>query len=313
MSEIPTVMRAAAIDEFGPADRLTVHKLPTPVAGPGEVLVRVEFAGVQPTDAAIRDGWTPPGATIEFPQILGNEFAGTIVRVGAGVTEFEAGQQVSGFRVLGCYAEYLAVPASQTVVKPEKVDWLTAGAVSASGQTAHTALERLGARPGETILIHGAAGGVGTMAVQLARHRGLRVIGTGSKQNQEYLRTLGAIPVVYGEGELDRLREAAPDGIDLAFDTAGHGNLRVAAELVADRGRIGTIVEPPLAVETGGLWLNSDRSARRLRELLDLCARGELRVTVRKEYPLDAAADAHRDVSAGHGRGKVVLRIGGGS
>ncbi|ATY16613.1 NADP-dependent oxidoreductase [Amycolatopsis sp. AA4] len=303
-------MRAAAIDEFGPAEGLTVHKVPVPVAGPGEVLVRVEAAGVQPTDVAIRDGWTPPGVTIQFPQILGNEFSGTIVQVGAEVTEFEAGQQVAGFRSLGCYAEYVNVPASQAAVKPEKVDWQTAGALSASGQTAHTALERLSAKPGETILIHGAAGGVGSMAVQLARHRGLRVVGTGSEQNQEYLRTLGAIPVVYGEGELDRLREAAPDGIDLAFDTAGHGNLRLAAELVADRSRIGTIVEPPLAAETGGQWLNSDRSAGRLRELLDLCARGELRVHVRKEYPLDDAASAHREVAEGHGRGKVVLRIG---
>lgn len=310
MSGIPTVMRAAAIDEFGPAERLTVHKVPTPVAEPGQVLVRVEAAGVQPTDVAIRDGWTPPGATIEFPQILGNEFAGTIVQAGAGVTEFVTGQQVAGFRALGCYAEYVTVPVSQAALKPEKVDWLTAGALSASGQTAHTALERLGARSGETILIHGAAGGVGSMAVQLARLRGLRVIGTGSEQNQEYLRALGATPVIYGEGEVDRIREAAPDGIDLAFDTAGHGNLHIATEVVADRGRIGSIVEPPLAAELGVQWLNSDRSARRLRELLDLCARGELRVTVRSEYSLDDAADAHREVAAGHGRGKVVLRIG---
>ncbi|MFD2473609.1 NADP-dependent oxidoreductase [Amycolatopsis silviterrae] len=310
MTGIPEVMRAAAIDEFGPAERLAVHELPTPLAGPGEVLVRVEAAGVQPTDVAIRDGWTPPGATIEFPQVLGNEFAGTIVQVGAGATGFEAGQQVAGFRVLGCYAEYVSAPASQVVLKPEGVDWLTAGALSASGQTAHTALERLGARSGETILIHGAAGGVGSMAVQLSHHRGLRVIGTGSARNQEYLRALGATPVVYGDGELDRIREAAPDGIDLAFDTAGHGNLRTAAEIVADRGRIGSIVEPALATETGGQWITSDRSARRLRELLDLCARGELRVEVRAEYPLEAAASAHREVSTGHGRGKVVLRIG---
>ncbi|WP_244223657.1 NADP-dependent oxidoreductase [Amycolatopsis circi] len=310
MSEIPAVMRAAAIDEFGPAERLTVHQLPTPVAGPGEVLVRVEAAGVQPTDVAIRDGWTPPGATVEFPQILGNEFAGTIVQAGTGVTEFEAGQQVAGFRVLDCYAEYVNVPVSQVTLKPESVDWLTAGALSASGQTAHTALERLAARSGETILIHGAAGGVGSMAVQLARDRGLRVIGTGSAENQGYLRALGAIPVIYGEGELDRLREAAPEGIDLAFDTAGHENLRTAAEMVADRGRIGSIVEPALAAELGAQWIASDRSARRLGEVLDLCARGELRVTVRAEYPLEDAASAHRDVAAGHGRGKVVLRIG---
>lgn len=303
------LMRAAAIDEFGPADHLTVRRLPVPPIGEAEVLVRVEAAGVQLTDAAIRAGWTPPGTTIEFPQVLGNEFSGTIVQIGSEVKGAREGDQVAGFRVLDCYAEYVSVPANQVVAKPENVDWLTAGALSASGQTAHTALERLAARPGETVLIHGAAGGVGSMAVQLARHRGLRVIGTGSVHNQDYLLDLGATPVVYGDGELDRLRQAAPEGIDLALDAAGHGNLHLATQLVEDRRRVGTIVEPVLAADLGGRWVTSDRSQGRLEELLALCSHGELHVTLRAVYELEQVADAHRDVETGHGRGKVALRI----
>lgn len=309
---MPNLMRAAAIDEFGPAERLTVRRLPVPVSGSSEVVVRVEAAGVQLTDAAIRAGWTPPGATIEFPQILGNEFSGTIVRVGSQVADFTVGDEVAGFRVLGCYAEYVSVPASQVAIKPDNMDWLTAGTLSASGQTAHTALERLDARPGETVLIHGAAGGVGSMAVQLARHRGLRVIGTSSVANQKYLRALGATPVVYGDGELDRLREAAAaEGIDLALDAAGHGNLNIATTLVDDRGRVGTIVEPALAAELGCEWITSDRSVGRLSDLLALCSRGDLQVIVRATYGLGRVADAHRDVETGHGRGKVALSIRG--
>lgn len=306
------LMRAAAIDEFGPAERLTVRALPLPRVGDTDVLVRVEAAGVQLTDAAIRAGWTPPGATIEFPQVLGNEFSGTVVRTGSTVEGLAAGDAVAGFRVLGCYADYVAVPADQIVTTPQGVDWLTAGALSASGQTAHTALEALGARTGETILIHGAAGGVGTMAVQLARHRGLRVIGTASALNQDYLRSLGAVPVVYGDGELQRIRQNAPNGVDLALDAAGHGNLRIDTELLSDRERIGTIVEPGLAAELGCRWIRSDRSPHRLRELLNLCASGDLEVTVRAVYDLEQVADAHRDVETGHGRGKVALRVGDG-
>lgn len=298
-------MRAAAIDAFGPARVLTARTVPRPVAGPGELLVRVRTAGVQLTDAAIRDGWTPPGATVEFPQILGNEFAGVVDGVGSGVRGFAVGDEVAGYRVLGCYAEYVNVPAEQVVHKPSGVSWLTAGALSASGQTAHTALERLRVAGGETLLVHGAAGGVGTVAVQLAVARGARVVGTASPANHEYLRSLGAVPVGYGAGQLRRIRAAAPQGVDAALDAAGHGNLRTAVELVGDRDRIGTIVDIGLTRELGCQWISSDRSAARLRELLDACERGELTVTVRKTFPLDQVWRAHLDVetgTAGQGR-----------
>lgn len=305
------VMRAAAIDAFGPAENLTARDVPRPVAGPGAVLVRVRAAGVQLTDAAIRGGWTPPGATIGFPQILGNEFAGVVAGVGPGVTGFAVGAEVAGFRVLGCYAEYVNVPAEQVAHKPAGVPWLTAGALSASGQTAHTALERLRVSEGETLLVHGAAGGVGSMAVQLAVARGARVVGTASPANHEYVRSLGAVPVEYGAGQLQRIRAAAPQGVDAALDTAGHDNLLTAVELVGDRNRIGTIVDIALVKELGCLWISSDRSAARLRELLDLCERGALAVTVRETFPLDEVWKAHLDVETGHGRGKIALVVSG--
>lgn len=305
-------MRAAAIDSFGGAGNLRVHSLPVPEPGPGEVLVRVRSAGVQLTDAAVRAGWTPPGAVIEFPQILGNEFAGVVRRVGPGVDGFTVGDEVVGFRMLGCYAEFVAVSAAQVVRRPTGVSWLEAGALSASGQTAHTALERLDVNAGQTLVVHGAAGGVGSMAVQLAVARGVTVVGTASLANHDYLRSLGAEPVEYGTGQLSRLRAATPRGVDAVLDAAGSDNLLTSIHLVSDRSRIGTIVDFELSGLLGCRWISSDRSAARLTELMELCTHGTLTVTVRKTYTLDTAADAHRDVESGHGRGKVVLVIGGG-
>lgn len=301
------LMRAAAINEHGPASVLREMSLPLPTPGPGEVLVRVHVAGVQLTDAAIRSGWVPPNARIEFPQILGNEFAGTVVAIGDGVDGIEVGRDVLGFRVLGCYAQYVCVHHTQLVDKPPSVSWLTAGTLSASGQTAHTALERLAAKPGETLLVHGAAGGVGSMTVQLARHRGLEVIGTADSAHHRYLEQLGAVPVAYGDGQLERLRAAAAHGIDVVLDAAGHENLRTAVQLVSGRSRIGTIVDAELASELGCRWITSDRSATRLRDLVDLCAYGRMDVHIRATYRLADVAAAHRDVETGHGRGKVAL------
>lgn len=302
-------MRAAAIDAFGPPEALKVRELTRPEAPADGVLVRVIAAGVQLTDAAIRSGWTPPGAVIEFPQILGNEFSGVIERVGVDVGGLRQGDEVAGFNLLNCYAEYVVVPQSQLVVKASNVPWRVAGALSASGQTAHTAFEDLAVGAGDVVLVHGAAGGVGTVFTQLAVTAGATVIGTASETNHDYLRAMGAIPVAYGRGQAERIR-AVGSRVDVAFDAAGHENLRTAVELVDDRDRIATIVDMPLAQELGCRIVRSRRSADRLADLMGRVDRGELRIHIRDSYRLEDVADAHRDVESGHGRGKIVLDIG---
>ncbi|MEU2435873.1 NADP-dependent oxidoreductase [Streptomyces rubradiris] len=303
-------MKAVAFHAFGGPEVLELMDLPIPEPGPGEVRVRVKAAGTQPTDCAVRTGWTPPGFTITFPHITGGDFAGVVDALGEGVTNFSVGDEVLGYRVQLTYAEYLVVPADQIVPKPAALSWEVAGCLSASGQTAHTAIEDLGVGAGETVLINGAAGGVGTIAVQLAVARGAKVIATGREENHAYLRRLGAVPVAYGTGLIDRVRAAAPEGVDAALDTASVEGLRVAAELVKDKERVGTIFAHEAHEELGVRWITSRRSARRLAELAGLVADGELTVHVRKTLPLARAVEAHHELETGHGRGKIVLLAG---
>jgi NADPH:quinone reductase-like Zn-dependent oxidoreductase len=241
--------------------------------------------------------------------VVGNEFAGVVDQVGAGVDGFAVGSEVLGFQTLGSYAEYVAVPADQVVTKPAAMPWEVAGGFSGGAQTAHTTLTQLRVGAGDTVLIHAAAGAVGTVAVQLTREWGATVIGTASEANHDYLRSLGATPVAYGDGLVERVRAAAPQGVDAALDAAGGDALRASLELVKDRERIGTIVEYERGPQLGIPFLRGQRSAARLTELVDLYAAGRLRIHVRATFPLDRAADAHREVERGHGRGKVVLTV----
>lgn len=303
-------MRTAAFSTPGGPEVLVPVELDEPKAAADEVRVRVRAAGVQPSDLAVREGWTPPNTTITYPQVIGNEFAGVIDQVGAEVEGFAVGDEVLGFRTLGSYAEYLTAPTDQIVPKPAGLSWEIAGGLSGAGQTAHTAVEVLEVGPDDTLLVHAAAGAVGTVAVQLAVRRGATVIGTASEGNHEYLRSLGVVPVTYGEGLVERVRAAAPQGVTVVIDAAGEEALRASLELVEDRDRIGTMVAFDLYAELGVRWLGSKRNTARLTELAALCASGELRVQIRRAYPLERAADAHRDVATGHGRGKVVLTVG---
>ncbi|MGI5214762.1 NADP-dependent oxidoreductase [Plantactinospora sp. CA-290183] len=304
-------MRAIAFSEFGPPEVLRLVELPTPAAGPGQVRVRIRAAGVQPYDCALRAGWTPPGVTGGFPRIPGNEFAGVVDQIGPGVgaSGITVGAEVLGFGQLNCYAEYLVVPADQVTAKPPEMPWAVAGGFTAGAQTAHIALAELGLGKGDTLLVHAAAGAVGTVAVQLAVDRGATVIGTAREENHDYLRSLGAIPVAYGDGLLDRVRALAPDGVDAALDGAGGAALEVSLALVPARDRIVTLVEHARAPELGVRTTRNLRSAARLAELADLYAQGRLRIHVRRTYPLARAADAHREVESRHGRGKVVLLV----
>ncbi|MFB4317892.1 NADP-dependent oxidoreductase [Actinomadura sp. 21ATH] len=301
-------MKAAAFTAPGGPEVLRLMDVPDPQAGPGQVRVRVKAAGVQPYDLAIREGWTPPGTPEGYPRIPGNEFAGVVDQAGDGV-RLQVGTEVVGFTRLTAYAEYAVVPADQVTPKPASMPWEIAGGFPAAVMTPHIALEEMAVGPGDTVLIHAAAGGTGTVAVQLARIAGATVIGTASEANHDYLRSLGAIPVAYGEGLAGRVREAAPGGVDAALDGAGGDALMVSLELVKDRDRIITLVEHERAAELGVRTTPFKRSAARLAEAARHYEEGRLRLHVRNAYPLARAADAHREVATGHGRGKVVLLV----
>ncbi|WP_327286896.1 NADP-dependent oxidoreductase [Streptomyces sp. NBC_01198] len=303
-------MRAVVIEEYGGPEVLRLTEVPAPVAGPGQLRVRVRTAGVNPVDTKQRAGYFSATASASFPLRLGNEYAGPVDQVGEGVGGFAVGDEVFGSATGQCYAELVVVEAADAVGKPAPLGWDAAGGLPAVGQTAYTALEQIGGvTAGETLLVHAAAGGVGTVAVQIARLRGAAVIGTASERNHDYLRSLGAVPVAYGPGLVDRVRELAPGGVDAALDAVGGDATAVSLALVADRRRIGTTIDTA-AAETYGFQRVGGRTTPGLRQLAEWCRTGDLDLPSVTGYPLDQVAAAHRQVEAGHTRGKVVLRVG---
>jgi NADPH:quinone reductase-like Zn-dependent oxidoreductase len=304
-------MKAAAFRLVGGPEVMEVMSFPDPQAGPGQVRVRVKTAGVQHYDCGVRSGWTPQGVDIRLPQIPGNEFAGIVDQVGDGVTGLDIGSEVLGFGLLNCYAEYVVVGADQVVSKPGSMTWEEAGGLTGNGQGAYIAMKAIGIGPGDTVLIHGAAGSLGAFAVQLAKEWGATtIIGTASESNHDYVRSLGAIPITYGEGLVERVRALAPNGVDAAFDTAGAEAVRASVDLVQDRNRICTFVAYDLIEELGLRFIRGERSAARLAELVDLHSKGKLRIHIRQTFPLEQVADAHKLIETRHGRGKIILTIG---
>jgi enoyl reductase len=294
-------------DGYGGPEVLHVVDTPVPQPGPSQVLIRVRAAGVQPADTYLRSGRFRQNAAATFPQRLGNEFAGLVEAAGDGATEWSTGDEVIGWVTAAAYAQHVVVEQTDLATKPPELPWPEAGVLSASGQTAASVLTQLAVGPGDVLLIHGAAGGVGSYAVQLAAARGATVIGTASDRNHEYLRGLGATPVAYGDGLAERVREVT-QGVDVALDCSGTvAALTASVELVADRDRIATIAYQPAADELGVRRLGTRRSAYQLRDLALMAAAGRLRVEIQARYPLAEAAQAHRDIETGHVRGKVVL------
>ncbi|MEV6964735.1 NADP-dependent oxidoreductase [Hamadaea sp. NPDC051192] len=300
-------MRAVVFDQFGPPDVLRIVELPDPSAGPGQLRVRVQAAGVQPFDVGVRTG-TMPWVQAGFPQQIGQEYAGIVDQVGEGVTGWAEGDAVLGSTMLNGVAEYVVVPAENAVRKPAELDFPSAAALVAASQTASGALLELKVAAGETLLVHAAAGSVGTIAVQLARLAGATVVGTAGPANHDYLRTLGALPVAYGEGLVERVRAVAPQGVDVALDAAGRGAIAASVELVSDRDRIGTIVDDAAAAEFGTRVVRAGRSPQRLAEVVALAAAGKIVLPVRA-YSVDDVVAAHEAVESGHGRGKVVVTL----
>ncbi|MFI1394055.1 NADP-dependent oxidoreductase [Streptomyces sp. NPDC020681] len=300
-------MKAIVFEEFGGPEVLHLADTEKPQPGPGQVRVRVKAAAVNPMDYKIRHGWMQQVFPTPLPATPGIEFAGIVDELGEGVTQTAVGDEVLGWTVTGAYAQYAL--AESFAPKPQDLDFTEAAALPVATDTASRVLGMLGVRSGETLLLHGAAGAVGSAAVQLAVAAGVTVVGTASEASHAYLRELGAIPVTYGEGLVARVREVAPQGVDAVFDAAGRGALPASIEL---RGgttdRIITIADPEAAAH--GVTFSAgggERPEARLADHAKLAAEGGLRVPVVEVLPLAQAAKAQSLSEAGHVRGKVLL------
>jgi len=283
-----------------------------PVPGGGQVLVRVKAAGINPSEAVIRSGAVAELFPSTFPSGQGSDLAGIIEEVGAGVSGFSPGDEVIGFtNRRASQAELALVEASDLTRKPEKVSWEVAGGLFVAGTTAWGAVHAVQPREGETVVISGAAGGVGSIAVQLARRTGATVIGLASESNHEWLRNHSVIPVAYGDGIADRIRTAATSGVDAFIDTYGDGYVELALALGVPAERIDTIVDFAAAakhgVKTDG-GREAGPGATVLAQLAGLVADGQLEVPIANVYPLVQVRDAYTELERRHTRGKIILR-----
>jgi len=299
-------MRAVIFNEYGGPEVLQVADVPEPHPGPGQVRIAVRGAGVNPMDWKVRGGAMREMMPLDLPAVDGREASGVVDEAGdgAGVSE---GDEVFGFAVGGAAAEYAVL--DDFARKPAGISFEEAAGLPVAVETSVRVFNVLGGlSEGQTILINGAAGGVGSAAVQLAKARGARVIGTASEGNHDFLRSLGAEPTTYGEGLVERVRALAPDGVDLAFDTAGKGDIPALIELTGDPARVATIADfsaGQLGVKvTGGA---EGRAPGALEEAAALIEAGRFSLPVAEAFPFDRAADAHRASEGGHVRGKLVL------
>jgi len=315
-ADMPPVVIAA---DYGGPEVLTVVDEPTAEPGPGQALIAIEAAGVNPVDYKMYSGafGRDPDS---LPMRLGLEATGIVTRVGPGavgpVGPVHIGDEVIAFRAPGAYARELVVTAQSLVPKPAALDWAQASGLLLTGATAWHCLAATGVARGDTVLVHGGSGGVGLMAVQLAAYRGASVIATASPARHEFLLELGAVPVAYGPGLADRVRAAAPTAVDVALDLIGTDEaVDVSLELVADRARIATIAAMGRAPAAGiralggapGADPGTEIRAAARPELARLASEGQLRVVVSETFPLARVADAHRAIMTGHTVGKIAL------
>ncbi|MFF9778782.1 NADP-dependent oxidoreductase [Streptomyces sp. NPDC013978] len=307
-------MRAVVARRHGGPEALELMEIDKPELGDGSVLIRAKAAGVNPVDWHVVAGHLNSILEVSLPLVPGFDVAGVIEAVGPGVTEFTVGDEVFGYvrteRVRnGTYAELVAAPVHTLVRKPASLSWQQAAGLPLVGLTALQSLSRVGARSEETVLVHAAAGGVGSVAVQIAVARGARVIGTASERNHEFLRSLGAEPVVYGDGLAERVRELAPEGVDAAVDCVGGDAVAVSQGLLKDPSRVASIVDPDVT-RRGGHQVWTQPVPSDLAALAGLADAGKLTLHIDRVLPLAEAADAFRLSQTGRVRGKIVLDIG---
>ncbi|OEJ62272.1 NADPH:quinone reductase [Streptomyces agglomeratus] len=303
-------MEAIVHDTFGGPEVLRHDQVRKPEPGAGQVRVRVMAAGVNPLDYKIRNGWMDEFYPTTLPAVPGLEFAGIVDAVGEGVTHTAVGEEVLGWTTTGAYAQYAL--AGHITAKPAALSWERAASLPVAGETAQRVLDLLGVKSGEVLLVHGAAGVVGSVAVQLASSAGVTVVGTASEANHEYLRALGSVPVRYGDGLAERVRAAAPEGVDAVFDAAGHGVLPLSIELLGGAAdRVVTIADTHAAdhgvvFSAGGTAPEVIRAG--LAEHARLAAEGLLDVRIAEVFALADAAKAQELSEAGHARGKLIIK-----
>jgi NADPH:quinone reductase-like Zn-dependent oxidoreductase len=303
-------MRAVRFQQYGETDVLQIVEVPDPVAGADEVLVRVRATSINPGEAKIRNGSLHARLPATFPSGEGSDVAGVVESVGDRVEAFEVGDAVIGWTdQRAAQAELAVIPRTQLTLKPAEVSFEVAGSLFVAGATGWAMVRAVGAAEGDTVLVAGAAGGVGGFAVQLARNAGARVIGLAREANHEFLCSLQITPVTYGDGVAERIRAAAPDGVDAAIDVVGGGYVALALdELGVAPERVDTVVDDD-AVRRG---VNTDgnaqgASAAVLAELAGLVAVGRLQVPIAATYPMAEVRAAYDELAGGHTRGKIVL------
>lgn len=303
--------QAVRFDEYGGIDVLYVAEVERPSPGPGQVLVRVRAAGINPGEAAIREGMFDSIMPATFPSGQGSDLAGVVEEIGNGVDGFAVGDEVIGFvNTRSSQAELVVAEAGDLTPRPSNVPWEQAGALFVAGATAYAAVRAVSAGEGDTLVVSGAAGGVGSIAVQLAKNAGAEVIGLASEANHEWLRSHGVIPVVYGEGQADRVREASSGEVDAFIDTFGSGYVDLALDLGVRPERIDTIIDFA-AVEEHGVKAEGSAegaSADVMAELAGMIEEGKLEIPIARVYSLDEVQDAYRELERRHTRGKIVLQ-----
>ncbi len=307
-----TGVKAIVYRRYGGPEVLEVADIPEPKVGPDSVLVRVAASSVNPVDWKMREGYLDGAIDVFFPVVPGWDVAGTVEATGPAVPEFSPGDEVIGYvrkDVVkgGTFAEKVAAPVRTLARKPRNLSWAQAASLPLVGLTAYQALHHaLKIGPEDTVLVHAAAGGVGSVAVQLARAAGARVIGTASERNHDYLRSLGAEPVTYGDGLVERVQAiGAPTA---SLDLVGGEALISTYDLGVPASRVASIVDASVA-ERGGAYVFVRPDRADLTALVDLVEAGKLTVDVAETYPLERAADAHRRSEEGHVRGKIAVEV----
>jgi len=304
-------VKAVRFDHYGGSDVLEVREVDDPVAGPGEVLVRVEAASINPGEIGIREGYLHERWPATFPSGEGSDFAGTVEALGEGAGEFAVGDEVIGWtEQRASHAELVVAPQAQVVTKPSGLSWEVAGALFVAPMAAYACVDAVKPLPGEVVVVSAAAGGVGSAAVQLAHRTGATVVGLASERNHAWLRDRGAIPVTYGEGQAQRIKDAVGERVDAFIDTFGGGYVEMALnELGVPRERINTIADFDAVARLGVSGQGTHAIATReiLAELARLADDGELEIPIAKTYPLADVREAFEDLAHRSTHGKIVL------